>query len=142
MSSCVFCRIVEGSERASLVYRDDACSAFLDIRPVTAGHVLIVPNEHAASIRDLPDDVVASMMRVGKQVNGALRQSSVACEGVTFFLADGIAADQKVLHAHLHVFPRYRGDGFGFVYPEGYSHGSPREDLDALAEELRRHLEG
>ena len=135
--SCVFCRVIAGQERASFVYRDDLCSAFLDIRPVTPGHVLIVPTSHAASVAELDDESLAAMMRAAKKVDRALRESTVACEGVTILLADGIAAGQKVLHVHLHLFPRYQNDGFGFVYPAGYSRGAPREDLDLLADELR-----
>jgi len=116
--------------------RDDLCTAFLDIQPVTRGHVLIVPNRHAASVAELDDESLAAMMRAAKKIDLALRESTVACEGLTILLADGIAAGQKVPHAHLHLFPRYQGDGFGFVYPEGYSHGAPREELDALAAEL------
>ncbi len=142
MTSCIFCRIVEGHERASFVHRDDMISAFLDIRPVTPGHVLIVPNRHAASFRELDDSTLAAMMSAAGRVDAALRESSVACEGVTLVLADGIAADQKVLHTHLHLFPRYHRDGFGFVYPLGSSTGSSREELDSLAGELREMLTG
>lgn len=137
MTDCVFCRILNGHEPASFVHQDDVISAFLDIRPVTPGHVLIVPNQHAASFRELDEGTLAAMMSAASKVDAALRESSVACEGVTLLLADGIAADQKILHAHLHVFPRYHRDGFGFVYPLGYKHGSPREELDQLADELR-----
>ncbi len=140
MSSCIFCKIVDGGEPASFIHRGELCSAFLDIRPVTPGHVLIVPNAHAGSIRDMDDDTLQAMMRTARAVDHALRASSVACEGVMLFMADGAAADQKVAHAHLHVFPRFVGDGFGFVYPEGFTRGSPREDLDTLAAELRGEM--
>jgi histidine triad (HIT) family protein len=61
----------------------------------------------------------------------------VRCEGVNLFLADGEAAMQEVFHSHLHVFPRYRGDGFGLKFPPGYADKPGREELDAIAEKIR-----
>ena len=53
------------------------------------------------------------MFSMGMRVAAALRASDIQCEGVNFFLADGEAAGQEIFHAHLHVFPRFKGDGFG-----------------------------
>ena len=109
---CVFCKLLSGKLEVSLVHRDDACSAFMDIQPVNPGHVLVVPNRHAPYLADLNEEEGAQMFRVAQHVAAALRECSLKCEGVNFFLADGVAAGQEVFHVHLHVFPRYSGDVF------------------------------
>ena len=138
MADCVFCKILAGELPGTFVYRDDQAAAFLDIQPVNPGHLLVVPTHHAPYLADLSGDTAAHLMRVGHQLAAALRASSVRCEGVNLFLADGEAAMQEVFHAHLHVFPRFRGDGFGLRFaPEYYTRRPPREELDRLGAELR-----
>ena len=137
MSECVFCRILDGQLPGSLVYRDDRCAAFMDIRPVNLGHLLVVPVQHAAYLADLDANAAADLMRIGHAAAAALRTSGLPCEGVNFFLADGEAAMQEVFHVHLHVFPRFRGDGFGLKFsPEYYTRRPERSQLDQIAETL------
>lgn len=137
MSECVFCGILGGERPASFVYRDDRCAAFMDIQPVNPGHLLVVPVRHATYLSDIDADTAADLMRVGHAAAAALRASGVPCEGVNFFLADGEAAMQEVLHVHLHVFPRFRGDGFGLRFsPEYYTRRPERPQLDEMAAKL------
>jgi histidine triad (HIT) family protein len=109
---CVFCRIAAGEAPATVVHSDDTVVAFLDIDPVTPGHTLVVPRAHLPSLADLDERTGARMFEVARRLAAALRASGLRCEGVNLFLADGEAASQEVFHAHLHVFPRYGGDGF------------------------------
>lgn len=95
-----------------MVHADDTAVAFMDLNPVTPGHVLVVPRVHAEGLEDLDEDTSAHVWRVGHRIGRALRRSDLRCEGVNVFLADGEAAFQEVFHFHLHVFPRFRGDGF------------------------------
>jgi histidine triad (HIT) family protein len=125
---------------ASIVYRDDVCSALLDIQPVNPGHILVIPNRHAAYLADIDGETAAHLMRVAHRMAAALRQSGVRCEGVNLFLADGEAARQEVFHVHLHVFPRFRGDGFGLTFGPDYANRPPRSALDAMAEQIRAVL--
>ena len=96
MTDCVFCRILAGELPASFVYRDDRCAAFMDIQPVNAGHLLVVPVRHASFLADMDGAAAAELMRVGHAAAAALRASELRCEGVNFFLADGEAAMQEV----------------------------------------------
>lgn len=136
----VFKAVLAGRLPASFVYRDALVSAFMDIQPVTPGHVLVVPNVKAATLAELPPETGAQMFRVGQRVAAAIRASGLACEGVDLFLADGVAAGQTVFHLHLHVFPRYVGDGFAFKLPERYYNPPPREDLAHNAELIAAQL--
>ena len=143
MDDCIFCKIISGNASASLVYSDDIVVAFMDIRPVNLGHLLVVPRRHAPLMADVTPDEAAAMMRVAQRATVALRTSTLKCEGVNFFLADGEAAMQEVFHAHLHVFPRFRGDNFGLRFsPEYYTRRPPRQELDQQAAELGALLSG
>ena len=101
-----------------MVYQDDCCSAFMDIQPINPGHTLVIPNRHAGRLVDLDEEEGAQMFRVAQRLAAALYKSEVRCEGVDFFLADGAAAGQEVFHIHLHIFPRYVGDGFSVRFRE------------------------
>jgi histidine triad (HIT) family protein len=139
-ADCVFCRILAGTAPASFVWRDELCSAFMDIQPVNAGHLLIVPNRHAAYLSELDASTAGHLMSTAHRLAAALRASGLRCEGINLFLADGKAAMQEVFHVHLHVFPRYPGDGFGLRFGEGYHRPPARSDLEAAAEQVRAAL--
>jgi histidine triad (HIT) family protein len=140
MNGCVFCDILAGKAPASFVYRDDRISAFMDIRPVNQGHVLVIPNQHAAYLEELDPEDGAQMFRVGQRIAGALRKSGVRCEGVNFVLADGAAAGQEVFHVHLHVIPRWRGDGSGFRFGARMENMPSRGELDEVAGKIKERL--
>ena len=140
MPACLFCRIVAGELPGTFVYRDDDCAAFMDIQPVNPGHVLVVPVRHATHLADMPPESAGRLMAVAHRVAAALRASGLRCDGVNLFLADGEAAMQEVPHVHLHVFPRWRGDGFGLRFGAEYKNKPAREALDAVAGQIREAL--
>ena len=131
---CVFCQVVDGTVESSLVYEDDAILAFMDIQPVTDGHLLIIPKRHASYLADLDEQLGMSMFRIAQRLAAALRNSGLPCEGVNLFLADGEAAFQEVFHVHLHVFPRTIGDGFRI---DADWRERPRAELDDAARRVR-----
>jgi histidine triad (HIT) family protein len=137
IDDCVICKLLGGELPVSMVYQDDSCSAFMDIQPVNAGHVLVVPNRHTRFLSGLKEEEGAQMFRVAQRVAAVIRSGVVRCEGINFFLADGEAAGQEVFHVHLHVFPRFAGDGFRLVLPPTYSQRPERRELNALAENIR-----
>ena len=139
MADCIFCDIVAGQSPASFVHRDAIVSAFLDIRPVTPGHLLVIPNEHVVSIRDVPATCANQMFDVARRLAQVLSESSIVrADGVNLFVADGEAAGQDVFHAHIHVIPRFPGDQF-VIGAGAWEHPAPtREELDDFADGLRR----
>jgi histidine triad (HIT) family protein len=142
MDDCIFCRILAGDAPGSFVYRDEQCAAFMDVQPVNPGHLLVVPTRHAASLAELDAPTAGRLMQVAQRLAAALRASGLRCEGVNLFLADGKAAMQEVFHAHLHVFPRFVGDGFGLRFGPNNRLRPPREALEAAATQLRTALGG
>ena len=135
--SSIFTKILNGSAPGSFVYRDERVSAFMDIQPVNPGHVLVVPNKEVPYLSDLDDETAAHLFRIARRIAVALRNSGLKCEGVNMFLADGEAAGQEVFHVHLHIFPRYEGDGFGLKFGSDYTLLPERSELDRVAEEIR-----
>ncbi|MCW2813737.1 MAG: family hydrolase [Nocardioides sp.] len=115
MSPCVFCAIVAGEAPAHVVLDEPSFVAFLDLRPVFKGHVLLVPREHHATLPDLPaaqrDGFLEAAQRLAVAVTDAL-----GAQGS--FVAMNNTVSQSVPHLHLHVVPRTKGDGLrGFFWP-------------------------
>ena len=133
-AGCVFCDIVAGREPASMVHSDETVLAFLDIQPLTTGHLLVIPRAHAPYLADLDPAVGAHMFGVAQRMAAALRRSGLRCQGVNLFLADGEAAFQEVFHVHLHVIPRNPGDGFRI---RAKWRRPARGELDSVAEQVR-----
>lgn len=111
--------------------------AFMDVQPVTAGHVLVTPRRHVARLADLDEALGAHLWRVAHRIARALRRSGLPAEGVNLFLADGEAASQEIMHVHLHVFPRFRGDGFRL---EAQWRMRERRELDQAASAVQASL--
>jgi histidine triad (HIT) family protein len=122
------------------VCQDWHATAVLDIHPINPGHVLVIPNRHVASLADLDPQTAGELFRMAQRVAAALRLSGIDCEGFNLLLADGEAAGQEVFHTHLHVIPRFRGDGVGFKFGPGYPRNVPRSELDAAAKRIRELL--
>ncbi|MEO6197616.1 MAG: HIT family protein, partial [Dehalococcoidia bacterium] len=88
---------------------------------------------------EVPEEIAGRMTAVSSRISSALKEA-VRMDGYNLFVANGEEAGQEVFHVHLHVIPRYRGDGFGFRFPEGYGRIEGREKLDELAEKLRQSV--
>ncbi|GGO29044.1 HIT family protein [Microbispora rosea subsp. aerata] len=134
---CIFCAILRGEAEASVPYEDDRVIVIMDIRAITPGHLLVIPRVHAAGLEDLDEETSAHVWRIGHRMGRALRRSGLNCEGVNLYLADGAAAFQEIFHFHLHVFPRFAGDGFQVQARWGTR---DRSLLDREAEAVRSGL--
>ncbi len=136
-SSCVFCRIVAGTEEASIVFEDERVIAFLDVLPINAGHTLIIPRRHGAYLKDMDPEDGAAIFKAGLRISAALRASPVKTEGINLLLNDGAEAGQRVFHSHLHVIPRIVGDSM----KRDLMGDLPfRETLDDIAAKIRAEL--
>jgi len=138
MRDCIFCKIVNGTEPASVVYSDDKAMAFMDTNPVNFGHVLVIPKVHVASMSKLDEETGAHLFRVTIRIAKAVRKSGVKCEGINLFVADGKVASQDVFHFHVHIIPRFEGDGFAL---KANTKRVSRKELDKIAIDIRKVLE-
>lgn len=139
-TGCIFCAIVRGDAPATFLYQDDVVVAFMDIRPVQPGHLLVVPRLHAKLIPELDAVILARLWAVAAELNRALRAISPLTEAVSVYVADGDAAGQEVPHVHIHLIPRRSHDGFGFRFPPGYGTEPPRAELEATANLIRQAI--
>ncbi len=142
MSDCVFCQIVEGTAPASVVYSDGTVMAFMDIAPIVPGHLLVIPRRHAPLVGDLEGSEGTTCWIIAAMLVKALRDSGLRVEGANLFVADGEAAFQDVPHFHIHVIPRYVGDGFSLSFPPDYGQPVERTALEDAAARIRSGLGG
>ena len=105
---CIFCKIARGEVDAFVVYENEKVMAFLDIRPLSKGHTLVIPKEHYESLLDLPEDLAGDMLKAIKVVCEKLRK--LGAKGFNIVTNIGEVAGQEVMHAHIHVIPRYSKD--------------------------------
>jgi histidine triad (HIT) family protein len=134
---CPFCAIAAGRAEAAVVLRAGGVTAFLDARPLFKGHVLVIPDAHAATLADLPSEMVAPLFGTVQRVARAVERG-LGADGS--FVAMNNTISQSVPHLHVHVVPRRKGDGLrGFFWPrQRYSDETEREAVrraiaDALA---------
>ena len=112
---CLFCAVAAGEAEASTVWSDDDFVAFLDIRPLYKGHVLLVPRVHVVTLPDLPPDLRDAFLAAQQRLAQAM-VDGLGAEGS--FVAINNTVSQSVPHLHCHVVPRTKGDGLrGFFWP-------------------------
>ena len=135
---CVFCQIIQGELPAHVVLDDELTMAFLDIRPVFPGHVLLVPKEHHETLVDLPDALVEPLFTRARSLAAAV-PAAMGAEGT--FVAMNNKISQSVPHLHIHVVPRKRKDGLrGFFWPRT-TYGSD-DEIANVVERIRAALDG
>ena len=130
---CVFCKIRDGQIPSTRLYEDERTLAFMDINPLNDGHCLVVTRVHAATVFDAADADLQAAIATAKRVALAIR-AALQPDGLNLLQANGAAAFQSVPHFHLHLIPRWTGDGKGFdwkVVPGN------REEIAGVADSIR-----
>jgi histidine triad (HIT) family protein len=115
MVDCVFCKIVRGELPAHTVYEDPDTMAFLDIHPMTDGHTLVIPKFHAERLSQLPPELVGKLFQTVQKVSEQIARA-LGAPALTIGVNDGRAAGQAVPHLHVHLIPRFPGDGGGSIH--------------------------
>lgn len=130
MNDTVFGKIIRGEVPATKVYEDDKCLAFLDINPVSHGHLLLIPKEHYVWMQDVPDDLLAYLFIKTKMLMKAMKQG-LGCDYVQVSVVG-----KDIPHFHIHLMPRTTEDGLHgwntFQYQEG--------EMAAFAEKIKSGL--
>lgn len=121
---CIFCRIVAGTARSHVVYGDEHTLAFMDIAPLSPGHVLVIPKPHWENLYEMPAPNLAAVMETARRVAHALRRT-IAPPGLGVYQLNGSEAGQTVFHYHVHLIPREGGVSLDV-------HGRGRADRDEL----------
>lgn len=129
---CIFCDLIRGAAEVSVCYEDARALAFMDIQPVNAGHVLIVPKEHYETLHDVPREVAMHFFDVAMRIAPVIRTIARA-DDMNIVVNSGPAAGQNIFHYHVHLIPRTAGDGFDIPLPFDGSQMPDRTMLDATA---------
>jgi len=132
----VFCKIVKKQLPASIVYEDQAVIAFLDIRPLTMGHTLVIPKTHYVDILDIPEETLTQVHLVTKKVSIPIKEATRA-DGISIIQQNGRAAGQDIFHLHIHVVPRFEGQKLPRF---GELKEVERAKLDEMAERIKEKL--
>lgn len=137
MKNCVFCKIIRGELPAYKVYEDEKTLAFLDIKPVNPGHTLVVPkNETAQNIFDIPREDWGAMADVVHKISAAIERAMQA-DGVNIMMNNREHAGQVVDHPHIHIIPRFKGDGLRLWPHKEYKEG----EAETVREKISRTLQ-
>jgi histidine triad (HIT) family protein len=134
---CVFCKIRDGQIPSTRVYEDDRTIAFMDINPLNEGHTLVITRAHAATLFEADEADLRAAIATAKRVAVAIR-TALHPDGLNLLQANGAAAFQSVAHFHIHLLPRFTGDGKGFDWPMV---AGDRGRIQATADKIRRALE-
>lgn len=134
MSSCIFCEIVCGTAPAWRLYEDDRTVAFLDIHPATRGHALVIPRRHADDLFTISAEDAAAVATTVHRLAPTLEER-LGCDGLNVVQANRAAAWQSVFHYHVHMVPRYVGDGLLMPWRPSALHA---DDLDEVQSQILR----
>jgi histidine triad (HIT) family protein len=135
--STIFQKIIDREIPAEIVYEDDYILAILDIKPANHGHTLVIPKQAFTDALSGDAETLARMMVVGQKIALALTHT-LACDGVNLIMNNGEAAGQEVMHAHLHVIPRFYDDGiFVPVHRKEYDETEAKRIVGLLQSELQ-----
>lgn len=115
MLDCIFCKIIKKEIPCHVVYEDETVLAFLDVKPHTQGHTVVIPKKHAVRIFDLEDEAITNLFVKVKRVMEKL-DVKLNPDGFNVGWNHNTAAGQIVPHLHIHIMPRYINDGGGSMH--------------------------
>ncbi|MFZ2303797.1 MAG: HIT family protein, partial [Minisyncoccia bacterium] len=136
MQNCLFCKIIAGEIPSTKVYEDDIVLAFLDIHPVNIGHTLVIPKAHHTNLYETPNETLSRMMTVVKKLSTAIK-GALSADGINIEMNNDPIAGQIIFHTHIHIVPRFSGDGFThWPSARGYNEG----EADEVSTKIKMHL--
>ncbi len=131
MPDCIFCNIVSREIPSYTVYENDDVYAFLDIHPVNRGHTLVIPKRHARNVFDISSEDWAAVMKAVHALAGTIEKATGA-DGINLVMNNREHAGQVVDHAHMHIIPRFKGDGIRLMPGHAYKGDEAKEVLKKI----------
>lgn len=116
---CIFCKIIAGEIPSYKVYEDDKIFAFLDIKPVNPGHILVIPKKHYQNMEEVSDNDLQALILVVKKLGAALK-NKLGVVAYNIHENNDLIAGQAVPHLHFHIIPRKEDDGFSHWHGSAY----------------------
>ncbi len=137
--NCIFCKIIAGQIPASVVHQDEHSFAFMDIAPLSEGHLLLIPKLHCERLADLPPELAAELSRQIPRIGQAVL-NAMEVDGFNVLVNDGEVAGQLVKHVHFHFIPRRPKDGLGYRWHAGEYAEGRRDQLQARYQKAMKGL--
>lgn len=128
MENCIFCKIAQGEIPSATLYEDEDFRVILDLGPASKGHALILPKVHAANLYELPDELASKALVLAKKMAAKMTEA-LQCDGFNLVQNNGECAGQTVFHFHIHLIPRYKGDGVGISWKPGTLSEEDKEEI-------------
>lgn len=135
MQDCLFCKIVRRELHAEIIFEDDRTIAFLDIHPVSPGHTLVIPKEHATNIFDISPESWSHVSETVRKLASAIEEG-VGANGINLMMNNRENAGQVIDHPHVHLIPRFPGDGLRHWPHTAYEEGEASRIAQAIRETL------
>lgn len=110
MEESIFTKIIRGEIPADKIYEDDETMAIMDINPSNPGHSLVIPKKEYRNILETPDEIIGKLMAAAKKI-GKASMEALEADGFNIIINTAPEAGQIVFHTHLHIIPRFSGDG-------------------------------
>lgn len=138
--SCIFCKIISGDIPSHHVYEDKKYLAFLDIQPISPGHVLVVPKNHSNDLLEANADDLKGLLEIVAKITPAILRATGA-SGFNVGVNTGKDAGQLVMHTHIHIIPRRAGDGLRSWGTHAKEKNSPSEsELAEISGKIRQFM--
>ncbi|WP_152221418.1 HIT family protein [Pseudomonas sp. SCB32] len=126
----IFAQIIRGDAPCYKLYEDDDVLAFLDLFPQSFGHTLVIPKRSAArNILEVDPEALGKVMGVVQRLTGVI-VAELNPDGVQVAQFNGAPAGQTVFHIHMHIVPRYAGEGLG-IHAANRAEAAELEKLQA-----------
>jgi len=131
--NCEICDLIEGKTKAKKIYEDEDVIAFLNPKPATFGHSIVLPKKHLTIILQIPDEIIKKMFFVSQQIASIIFEA-VGAEGTNIMISEGVAAGQKHAHSIIHIIPRKKNDGLSLEWAQKHI---PEDSMAKIHELLK-----
>lgn len=132
---CIFCKLANGVFPTNMIYEDDDFAVIMDANPVSRGHALILPKEHADNLYELPDETAAKLIPLAKKLATNMKEK-LGCDGLNVLQNNGETAGQSVFHFHMHLIPRYKDASNNDKLLGFASAGLSEDEIKEIADKL------
>ena len=133
--NCIFCKIIKGEIPSYKVYEDDIVIAFLDINPINPGHTLVIPKNHFKDTFEVPDAILKHITIVIKKIAPAILKG-VGADACNININNGETSGQVVMHAHWHIKPRFKNDGYKLWSGKEYKEDEAKKILQDITKQI------
>jgi len=125
MNDCLFCKIVSGEIPATKIYENENFLAFLDIHPVNKGHTQVIPKKHSRNLLEIDEETLKELALLVQKLSQKIK-TALNADGINIISNNEPVAGQIIFHTHIHIIPRFDGDGLKHWAGKNYAEGEAK----------------